>query len=65
MSELTSLIEKFGLPTVFCLWLMVRAQKRMDRLLDLVSKLTLITAILAKAWDVDVDKILAEENEEE
>lgn len=65
MSELTALIEKFGLPTVFCLWLMLRAQKRMDRLLDLVSKLTLVTVVLAKAWDIDVDKLIDSQQDKE
>lgn len=65
MNELTTLIERFGLPTVFCLWLMLRAQKRMDRLLDLVSKLTLVTVVLAKAWDIDVDKLIDSQQDKE
>lgn len=64
MTELTSLVEKFGLPTVFCLWLMLRADKRMDRLLDLVGKLTLVTVVLAKAWEIDVDKVLKDDKED-
>jgi hypothetical protein len=63
MNEMISLVEKFGFPTVFCLWLMLRAQKRMDRLLDLVSKQTLVIVLLAKAWDIKVDSIESDKEE--
>lgn len=64
MDVFISLLEKFGLPTVFCIYLMVYQQRRQDRQLAILTSLTTVVVVLAKVWDVDVDAILRAQNED-
>ncbi len=65
MDVFISLLEKFGLPTVFCVYLMVYQQRRQDRQLAILMSLTTVVVVLAKVWDVDVDAILKAQNNED
>lgn len=65
METIISLLEKFGLPTVFCVYLMVYQQRRQDRQLAILTSLTTVVVVLAKVWDVDVDAILRAQSEDD
>lgn len=58
LQPLFDLLEKYGLPTLFCIWLMWYMQQRVDRILTLMARLTTIMVVLAKVWDVDVESVL-------
>jgi hypothetical protein len=45
----TGLIREFGFPVFVALWFMVRLERRVDRLSELLTSLMQATAIIAKA----------------
>lgn len=45
----TALLREFGFPVFVALWFMIRLERRVDRLSDLLTSLMQATAIIAKA----------------
>jgi hypothetical protein len=45
----TGLIREFGFPVFVALWFMIRLERRVDRLSELLTSLMQATAIIAKA----------------
>lgn len=62
MGEVTLLIREFGFPTLFCLWLMWRDNKRSSLLLETQTKILLVLKVMAKLKGVD---LVDHENETE
>lgn len=53
--QATALLREFGFPVVVALWFMLRLEKRLDRLFELLGALMQSTALLAKTVDYQID----------
>lgn len=51
MGDYTALLREFGFPIVVALWFMLRAEKRLDRLAELVAAHMQATALIAKSLE--------------
>jgi len=49
------MMMKFGFPVFVAVWFMWRMEKRIDRLLELLTSLMQSTAVLAKSIDTHID----------
>lgn len=49
MDQATALLREFGFPVFVALWFMIRLEKRVDRLSELLTSLMQATTIIAKA----------------
>lgn len=49
MQEATALIREFGFPVFVALWFMIRLERRVDRLSELLNSLMQATSLIAKA----------------
>jgi hypothetical protein len=47
--QVTGLLREFGFPVFVALWFMIRLERRVDRLSELLTSLMQATAIIAKA----------------
>lgn len=49
--QVTGLLREFGFPVFVALWFMIRLERRVDRLSELLTSLMQATAIMAKALE--------------
>ena len=49
IEQATALLREFGFPVFVALWFMIRLERRVDRLSELLTALMQATAIIAKA----------------
>lgn len=48
-------LREFGFPVIVALWFMLRLEKRVDRLFELMNSLMQATALLAKSVDTQIE----------
>jgi hypothetical protein len=51
IEQATGLLREFGFPVFVALWFMLRLEKRLDRLFELMGALLQAVALLAKSVD--------------
>lgn len=51
--DFVHLIRDLGFPTFFCLWMMLRMEKRHDEQTKALQKLVLYNKIIAKTLDIE------------
>lgn len=49
--QIVAVLREFGFPVLVAVWFMWRLEKRLDRLIELMSALLQAIALLAKAFD--------------
>lgn len=62
LDQVTSLLREFGFPVVVALWFMLRLEKRLDRLFELMTSHMQATALLAKSVDFHIDATREEDS---
>jgi len=55
--QVTALLREFGFPVFVAVWFMIRLERRVDRLSELLTSLMQATAIIAKAVEPRDQKV--------
>ena len=55
IDQVTAFLREFGFPVVVALWFMIRLEKRLDRLFELMNSHMQATALLARSVDDHID----------